>query len=200
MNSPGLTYRRSAVAAAFGVLFLGVAFSIACLANVPKGDLFAGFMAGAGAIGALMAAYEAADAAASANQIAERANSEQLVPLLGAIYKGDGDFAQIVLVNDGPRSVFIEKVELGAMLGDQYHSVVVTSVFGQDLPIRLEGFASIKSQIPFENAKGMVLCLIKGDLKWHIKVTTATTRTFESNRYTVTARESDTEQSPNVLV
>ena len=77
--SPGRTYRRSSVAALIGLLILGVSFGIAILAKIPDGDLFAGTMAGAGAIGALMAAFEAADATESANHIAVLSQTEKLL-------------------------------------------------------------------------------------------------------------------------
>lgn len=72
--SPGRTYRRSQVAFCVGLIILAVTTGFANLLGTDKGDLFSGFMAGAGAIGALMAAYEAADAAEGSTEAARISN------------------------------------------------------------------------------------------------------------------------------
>ncbi|WP_148293302.1 hypothetical protein [Comamonas sp. B-9] len=72
--SPGKTYRRSSVALLLGLMFVVIASIFAAVLEVPRGDLFAGFMAGTGAVAALMAALESADAAHAAADAARQAN------------------------------------------------------------------------------------------------------------------------------
>jgi len=65
-TSPDRHYKRSSIVLIIGIGMLVIALIAAMIAGIEKGDLFTGLLSGIGAIGTLMAAYEAADASQNA--------------------------------------------------------------------------------------------------------------------------------------
>ncbi|MEJ5127638.1 hypothetical protein WH367_16475 [Comamonas sp. MYb21] len=122
-TSPGRTYRRSQVALMLGLLALAIATGFAIQFDVRGGDLFSGLMAGAGAIGALMAAYESADAAegaADAARISNELTKKQFLPSI-FVFGLHGEYEEVV--NSGTRCIY-DLMDIGIHnVGHTYTSV-----------------------------------------------------------------------------
>lgn len=138
-TSPGRTYRRSQVALGYGILLLGLASVIAVSFDVKVGELFSGVMAGAGAIGALMAAYEAADAAEGSAEAAKHANELTVRQTLPSLF---------ITIRS---STFIDSRFVSTFQWDFIHSLIIDnlgSTYTAATEIKLYAFYDVKKGDP----------------------------------------------------